>query len=85
MQDKNLNSSSAHLPSIELFEEGLRVRLESFGFDGQDIFAYSTQASLARLESHLEEIQQVHLKFLLNDIRCLRWIKQLTLAEASYN
>lgn len=85
MQDKNLNSSSAYLPSIKLFEEGLRVRLESFDFDVQDICAYSAQASLARLESHLEKIQEVHLKFLFNDIRCLRWLKQLTLAEIAHN
>jgi hypothetical protein len=85
MQDKNLNSSSAYLPSIELFEEGLRVRLELFGLDDQAICAYSAQASLDRLESHLEELQQVQLKFLLNDIRCLRWLKQLTLAEIAHN
>ena len=80
MQDKHLNSSSAHMPSIDLLEEGLRVRLEAFGLDDQAIFNYSAQTSLDHLESHLE-LQQIQLNFLLNEVRCLRWIKQLLLAD----
>jgi hypothetical protein len=80
MQDKNLNSSFAHMPSLEMFEEGLRVRLEAFALDDQAVCNYSAQTDLDTLESHLE-LQQIQLNFLLNDIRCLRWIKRLMLAD----
>jgi hypothetical protein len=80
LQDNNLNSSSAHMPSLDMFEEALRVRLEAFALDDQAICTFSAQAGLDALESHLE-LQQIQLNFLLNDIRCLRWIKRLMLAD----
>lgn len=62
-------------PSIALFEESLRARLETLALDAHDHLQYSLQTNAEDLLEQLE-IQTNELGFLINNIRWFQWCNE---------
>ncbi len=63
-------------PSVSLFEESLRGRLEAFSLDAQAALEHSIQTDLITLQEQLE-LQQIQLRYLLNEIHLLHWLREV--------
>ena len=63
-------------PSIALFEESLRERLEAFALDAQEALGYSMQTDMETLQERLE-LQMNQLRHLINEIRLLHWLHSM--------
>ena len=63
-------------PSIALFEESLRERLEAFALDAQEALGYSMQTDIDTLQEQLE-LQQNQLRHLINEVRLLHWLHSI--------
>ncbi len=81
MQDNHLLASAQNRPSLALLEENIRVRLERFTFSahtplehyrnkGNQLNEDTTDA----IVNHLE-VTILELKYLINDLYWLQWIK----------
>ena len=84
MQDSTLQASDQKRPSVALMEENLRVRLERFSFSahtpleqlregGYTLNTHNTE----KIANHLE-VTILELKYLINDLYWLQWIKTRT-------
>ena len=74
MQYTNFNAGTPNLPSLSLFEESLRVRLEEFALDAQIPLDHYLKADLETVQEQIE-LQMHQLRFLLNEIRLLEMLK----------
>ncbi|HAS45991.1 MAG TPA: hypothetical protein DCS93_36245 [Microscillaceae bacterium] len=81
MQDTTLSASGQKRPSVTLMEENLRVRLERFSFSAHTPLeqlregGYTLNArNTEKIASHLE-LTILDLKYLINDLYWLQWIK----------
>jgi len=81
MQDTTLPAFGQNKPSLAILEENLRVRLERFSFSahtpleqlregGYTLNAHNTE----KIANHLE-LTILDLKYLINDLYWLQWIK----------
>lgn len=65
----------AKQPSISLLEQNLRVRIEIFSLDAQEVLSYSAQADLPTLQEQLElQLDQLH--HFINELQWVQWLKQ---------
>ena len=81
MQDTTLSASHQNKPSLAILEENLRVRLERFSFSAHTPLehfregAYQLNAQTTeKIANHLE-LTILDLKYLINDLYWLQWIK----------
>ena len=81
MQDTTLSVSHQNTPSLALMEENLRVRLERFSFSAHTPLeqlregGYTLNArNTEKITNHLE-MTILDLKYLINDLCWLQWIK----------
>ena len=63
-------------PSIAMFEESLRERLEAFALDAQEALGYSMQTDIETLQECLE-LQMNQLRHLINEVRLLHWLSSM--------
>jgi len=79
--DSTLSASPQNKPSLTLLEENIRVRLERFSFSAhtpleqlrEGGYTLNTHNS-EKIANHLE-ITILELKYLINDLHWLQWIK----------
>mgnify|MGYP001104282790 FL=1 len=81
MQDTTLHSTTQTMPSLGLLEENIRVRLERFSFSANTPLEhyretdYTLTAANADLIANHLELTILELKYLINDLYWLQWIK----------
>jgi len=81
MQDNHLLASAQNKPSLAILEENIRVRLERFTFSSQSPLEHYHKSGHQLNENTTEaivnhlEITILDLKYLINDLYWLQWIK----------
>ena len=81
MQDTTLHSTTQTMPSLGLLEENLRVRLERFSFSAHTPLEHYREAGYKLTAGNTEsivnhlELTILDLKYLINDLYWLEWIK----------
>ncbi len=81
MQDTTLQASTQNKPSLTLMEENIRVRLERFSFSAHTPLEHFHEAGCQLNECNTEsianhlEITILELRYLINDLYWLQWIK----------
>ena len=81
IEDTTLSASTQNKPSVAILEENLRVRLERFSFSAHTPLEQLREGSYTfnahnteKIATHLE-LTILDLKYLINDLYWLQWIK----------
>ncbi len=81
MQDTTLQASAQNKPSLSLLEENIRVRLERFSFSAHTPLEHLREEGYHLGDTNTEfitnhlEITILELRYLINDLHWLQWIK----------
>ena len=76
MQYTHFHEGTSSAPSLALFEQSIRVRLEALALDADLPLECYQNADLDAVQENLE-MQLLQLQFLLNEVHLLQTLKRL--------